>query len=189
MAGLNKIHNFTDIQLPKDITDILNRGTNFIPTATNLHPLQPTNIQLPFMKLHLKVHKLSSPASPDNLNQLTGQPIITAHSWTTLNVSKLLGTELDSVILQLKNLCISQDKPFPLIYNSSELVDILQQHHITDIKSFKLTIFYFSSLYTNITFQDTINAIIKSCELLKLSNSADIHSLYFLLQYIDNGFF
>ena len=26
------------MQLPKDITDILNKGTNFIPTATNLNP-------------------------------------------------------------------------------------------------------------------------------------------------------
>ncbi|CAB4004878.1 Hypothetical predicted protein [Paramuricea clavata] len=125
--------------------------------------------QMDFSETLPKVHKLSSPASPDNLNQLTGRPIITVHSWTTSNVSKLFGTELDNIILQLKNLYISQDKRFSLIYNSSELVDILQQQHITDINNFKLTTFDFSSLYTNITFQDTINTIIKSCELLKHS--------------------
>ena len=155
----------------KLLTAFRSRFDILLPTNNKslLNPLLPTNVQLPFMKLLPKVHKLSSPASPDNLNQLTGRPIITAHSWTTSNVSKLLGTELDSVILQLKNLFISQNKPFPLIYNSSELVDILQKHHIADINNFKLTTFDFSSLYTNITFQDTINAIIKSCKLLKLS--------------------
>ncbi|CAB4040203.1 Hypothetical predicted protein, partial [Paramuricea clavata] len=45
--------------------------------------------QMDFSETLPKVHKLSSPASPDNLNQLTGRPIITVHSWTTSNVSKL----------------------------------------------------------------------------------------------------
>jgi hypothetical protein len=38
LKSSNKIHNFTNLQLPKDITDVLNKGTNFIPTATNLNP-------------------------------------------------------------------------------------------------------------------------------------------------------
>ena len=122
------------------------------------------------MKLLPKVHKLTSTASPRNLDLLTGRPIITAHSWTTSNVSKLLGTELDNIIKQLKDLFHSKNIHFPLIYNSSELIDLLQQQHVTDINNSKLTTFDFTSLYTKISFQDTINAIVSSCKLLNFSN-------------------
>ena len=57
------------------------------------------NLQLPYMKLLPKVHKLTSTASTSNLKDLTGRPLITAHSWTTSNPSRLLGTELDTIIL------------------------------------------------------------------------------------------
>ena len=66
-----------------------------------LDPTPQDKLQLPYMKLP-KVHKLDKPASNDNLNKLTGRPIITAHSWITSNPSRLLGTELDNIILQLK---------------------------------------------------------------------------------------
>ena len=92
------------------------------------------DIHIPYMKLLPKVHKLTSIASARNLDLLTGRPIITAHSWTTSNVSKLLGTELDNIIKQLKDLFHSKNIHFPLIYNSSELIDLLQQQHVTDIK-------------------------------------------------------
>ena len=122
------------------------------------------------MKLLPKVHKLTSTASPSNLDLLTGRPIITAHSWTTSNVSKLLGTKLDNIIKQLKDLFHSKNIHFPLIYNSSELIDLLQQQHVTDINNSKLTTFDFTSLYTKISFQDTINAIVSSCKLLNFPN-------------------
>ena len=54
--------------------------------------LQKTNCKLPYMKLLPKAHKLTDTASPTNLNKLTVQPVITAHSWTTSNPSRLLGT-------------------------------------------------------------------------------------------------
>ncbi|XP_028416423.1 uncharacterized protein LOC114540486 [Dendronephthya gigantea] len=134
-----------------------------------LNPLSSTNIQLPYMKLLPKVHKLSSIASSSNLSSLTGRPIITAHSWSTSNISKLLGLHLDSIILKFKDLFVSKHIHFPLIYNSLELVEILCQHPIYNINNYKLISFDFSSLYTNISFQDTINAIVNSCKLLKLS--------------------
>jgi hypothetical protein len=34
----NKIHNFTSTHLPQDTIDLLNKGTNFIPTPSNLDP-------------------------------------------------------------------------------------------------------------------------------------------------------
>ena len=46
-----------------------------------------------------KVHELHKPVSYDNLTTLTGRPIITAHRWITSNPSRLLGTELASIIL------------------------------------------------------------------------------------------
>ena len=61
------------------------------------------NLQLPYMKLLTKVHKLDHSVSRTNLHKLTGRPIITAHGWiTSNNPSRLLGTKLDSIILRLK---------------------------------------------------------------------------------------
>ena len=133
-----------------------------------LDTLNIDNIQIPYLKLLPKVHKLSSTASPQNLQQLTGRPIITAHSWTTSNISKLLASELDNLILKLKHLFISHNFPFPIIQNSFELIHLLQQQHISDINQFSFTTFDFSSLYTNISFQNTNNAIISCCKLLHL---------------------
>ena len=69
------------------------------------------NLQLPFMKLLPKVRILTDLAYDSNLNKLTGhgRPIITDHSWLTSNPSRLLGTELDKIILPLQNLFIRQD--------------------------------------------------------------------------------
>ena len=138
--------------------------------ASLLNPVHPQQVQLPYMKLLPKVHKLPSSAFPELLSKLTGRSIITAHSWTTSNISKLLCTELDNIISQFKELFSSHNIPFPLIYNSSELTDKLEQQHIDDFNNFHLTTFDFSSLYTNITHQDTNNAIISSCKLLQLTN-------------------
>ena len=130
-----------------------------------------TQLQLPYMKLLPKVHKLPTTASTSNLKDLTGRPIITAHSWTTSNPSRLLGTELDNIILKLKNIFTLNDIPFPLIYNSTELLDRLHEQNITDIDDYCLTTFDFTSLYTKISYKDTINAIITSCQLLNLPNT------------------
>ena len=59
-------------------------------------------VQLPYMKLVPKVHKLTDTAFTTNLDKPAGRPIITAHSWTTSNPSRLLGTELEKIIFQLK---------------------------------------------------------------------------------------
>ena len=129
------------------------------------------NLQIPYMKLLPKVHKLRSTASTSKLKDLTGRPIITAHSWTTSNPSRLLGTELDTIILRLKDLFATKNIHFPLIYNSTELTDLLQQQHISDIDNYCLTTFDFTSLYTKISYHDTyIHAIITGCKLLNLPN-------------------
>ena len=89
-------------------------------------------------------------ASPSNLDKLSGRPIITAHSWTTFNPSRLLGTELDKIILQLKDIFKERDIPFPLIYNSTDLLDLPHDFYVDDIDKYTLTTFDFTSL-TNIT--------------------------------------
>ena len=168
-----------NFNLPQHITDSNNfvqklktRFHNLISASDKplYNTLEPSNVQLPFMKLLPKVHKLSSSASPHLLEKLTGRPIITAHSWTTSNISKILGTELDNIILKLKDHFVTHNIPFPLIYNSSDLIDKLEQFTIKNIHDYNLTTFDFSSLYTNITYQDTTNAIIQSCKLLHLPN-------------------
>jgi len=132
-----------------------------------LDPTPQDQLHLPYMKLLPKVHKLDKPAS-HNITELTGRPIITAHSWTTSNPSRLLGTELDNIILQLKDLFKERDIIFPLIYNSMDLLNLLDKLYITDMNDLCFTTFDFTSLYTNITYHDTIHAIITSCQLLNL---------------------
>ena len=65
----------------------------------------PHKLQLPYMKLLLKVHNLNKPASYDNLTKVTGRPIITTHIWITSNPWCLLLTELDSIYF-------TTEKPF-----------------------------------------------------------------------------
>ena len=74
--------------------------------------------QQPYMKLLPKIHKLHHPASPDNLDQLTGRSIITAHSWITSKPSRLLGEELDKLIFQMRDIFKHKQIKFPLLYNS-----------------------------------------------------------------------
>ena len=124
------------------------------------------------MKLLLKVHKLGKPTSHNNLTKLTGRPIITAHSWITSNPSclDLLGIELDRIILQLKNLFKEWNIPYLLIYNSYDLLLLLDKLHITNMYDLCLTTFDFTSLYTNISYHDTTRTIIMSWKLLNLPN-------------------
>ena len=118
----------------------------------------------------IQVHKLDKPTSHNNLTKLTGRPIITAHSWITSNPSCLLGIELDRITLQLKNLFKEQNIPYPLIYNSYDLLLMLDKLHIINMYDLCLTTFDFTSLYTNISYHDTTRAIIMSRKLLNLPN-------------------
>ena len=69
-----------------------------------------------------------------------------------------------TLILQLKNLFKEQNIPYPLIYNSYDLLLLLDKLHITNMYDLCLTTFDFTSLYTNISYHDTTWAIIMSCK-------------------------
>ena len=170
-----RINNFDQTETITNSNKLLRklqiRFNKLLTTSTDkqlLNTITQDKLQLPYMKLLPKVHKLTDTASPSNLDKLTGRPIITAHSWTTSNPSRLLGTELDKVILQLKDIFKERNIPYPLIYNSTDLSDLLHNFYVDDIDKFTLTTFDFTSLYTNISYSDTIHAIITSCKLLNL---------------------
>ena len=74
------------------------------------------------------------------------------------------------IILQLKNLFKERNIPYPLIYNSYDLLLMLDKLHITNMYDLCLTTFDFTSLYTNISYHDTTRAIIMSCKLLNSPN-------------------
>lgn len=120
------------------------------------------------MKLLPKVHKVDKPASNDNITELTVRPIITTHSWVTSNPSRILETELDGIILQLKTLFTERNNFVNLIYNSTDLLLLLNNLHITNMCDYCFTTYDFTSLYTNISHHDTVHAIITSCKLLNL---------------------
>ena len=94
------------------------------------------------------INLTNPPHINNNLTKLTGRPIITAHSWITSNPSSLLGIELDRIILQLKNLFKEQNIPYPLIYNSYDLLLLLDKLHMTNTYDLCLTTFDFTSLFT-----------------------------------------
>ena len=71
-----------------------------------------------------------------------------------------------TLILQLKNLFKERNKPYPLIYNSYDLLLLLDKLHITNNNCTTCV----TSLYTNISYHDTTRAIIMSCKLLNLPN-------------------
>ena len=75
-----------------------------------------------------------------------------------------------TLILQLKNLFKERNIPYPLIYNSYDLLLLLDKLHITNMYDLCLTTFDFTSLYTNISYHDTTRTIIMSCKLLNLPN-------------------
>ena len=60
--------------------------------------------------------------------------------------------------------------PYPLIYNSYDLLLLLDKLHITNMYDLCLTTFDFTSLYTNISYHDTTRTIIMSWKLLNLPN-------------------
>ena len=78
-------------QLKKRFSTVITNQDN----SRLLDPTPQDKLQLPYMKLLPKVHKLDKPASYDNLNKLTGRPIITAHSWITSNPSRVSPWELN----------------------------------------------------------------------------------------------
>ena len=127
--------------------------------------------QQPYMKLLPKVHKLHHPASTDKLAQLTGRPIITAHSWVTYKPSRLLGEELDKLLFQIRDIFKNRQIKFLLLNNSFDLLVELQNIRINDIDKYTLTTFDFTSLYTNISYPDAIHAIIDACKLLNKPTS------------------
>ena len=92
-----------------------------------LDPIPQDQLHLPYMKLLPKVHKLDRPASHDNFTELTGRPIITTHSWTTSKPLRLLGTEPDNIILQLKYFFKERDIIFPFNLQLKGLTKFIRQ--------------------------------------------------------------
>ena len=135
-----------------------------------LDPTPQDKLQLPYMKLLPKVHKLDEPASYNNLNKLTGRPIITEQGWITSNPSRLLGTELDSIILQLKNLFEERNIPYPLIYNSYDLLLFLGQTTYYQHVRLLCHNFWLHITLHKYSYHDTTQAIITSCKLLNFPN-------------------
>lgn len=85
---------------------------------------------LPSMNLMPKVHKLSAPASPSNAKELKGRPIITAHSWCTVEASKFLQSKLRGITHSFKKYLESKGVNCTILGDSKELVDVIKQTKI-----------------------------------------------------------
>ena len=92
------------------------------------------------MNIYPKVHKLHHEASPNNLTDLKGRPIITAHSWITSNPSRLLGLELDSLINKLHLKFSEHNLSFPILKNTHQLINF-EQHQPTQYNRLHINFF------------------------------------------------
>ena len=100
-----RIDNFDISNTTSNSNTLLNKLKRRFSTIISTHnnqclqdPMPQDQLHLTYVKLLPKVHKLDRPASHNNITELTGRLIITAHSLTTSNPSRLLGTELDYII-------------------------------------------------------------------------------------------
>ena len=85
---------------------------------------------LPSMNLMPKVHKLTRPASHLNEGELKGRPIITAHSWCTVEASKFLQSKLREIISYFKAYLSDHGMESTILSDSKSLVDILKQYRV-----------------------------------------------------------
>lgn len=60
------------------------------------------NYILPSLNLMPKVHKLMEEASIENESELKGRPIVTGHSWCTVEASKFVQKELRKILEKFK---------------------------------------------------------------------------------------
>ena len=85
---------------------------------------------------------------------LKGRPIITAHSWCTVEASKFLQAKLRGIISDSKLLIQEKGIEFTILRDSKELVNTIKNFKLDNEKSYNFINFDFEDLYTNILFDD-----------------------------------
>ena len=106
------------------------------------------------MNLMPKVHKLSTAASPLNEGELKGRPIITAHSWCTVEASRFLQSKLREIISSFKTYLCAHGMECTILSDSKSLVDSLKQYRVNSDGYYTFVSFDFKDLYTNILYED-----------------------------------
>ena len=134
---------------------------------------------LPSMNLMPKVHKLSDPASPANEGDLKGRPIITAHSWSTVEASKFLQEKLRDILVDFKLFLSINGYQCPVLKDSKELLGALETLKLDNNESYTFVTFDFKDLYTNILYEDA-KVTLKSLEKLEKNFTA----LKLCVQYV-----
>ena len=71
LQSADKIHNFTTINLPEDFKDLLNKGTNFIPTIESIHSATLKNTVSREVRNTLCTSLPSKPLPLKNLSQVS----------------------------------------------------------------------------------------------------------------------
>lgn len=110
-------------------------------------------VQIPFMNLMPKVHKLNEKARPELEQNLKGRPIITAHSWCTVELSKVLQSKLRDLLSRFKTYMSSLTLPVTIIDSSSAVLKEVEDIKVTSSESYWFICFDFKDLYTNILYE------------------------------------
>ena len=96
---------------------------------------------------------------------MKGRPIITAHSWCTVEASKFLQEKLGDILLDFKLFLSINGYQCPVLKDSKELLGALETLQLDNNESYTFVTFDFKDLYTNILYEDAKETL-KSLEKL-----------------------
>ena len=124
---------------------------------------------LPSLNLMPKVLKLTNPASVQNECQLTGRPIVTGHSWCTLEASRYLQQKFRELLKTFTAYLRGYGYQSTILAGSNDLLQILRKTDLKAEKNYCFVTFDFKDLYTNILFEDASKCLHEVAMLVGLS--------------------
>ena len=126
---------------------------------------------LPSLNLMPKVHKLTDPASTQNEGQLKGRPIVTGHSWCTLEASRYLQQKFRELLNNFIGYIRQHGYQSTILTGSSDLLSILRKTHLKSGRNYCFATFDFKDLYTNILFEDASKCLHEVALLIGLNQT------------------
>ena len=117
-----------------------------------------------------KVHKLADPASLANEGLLTGRPIVTAHSWCTIEASQFLQLKFRELVNKFTEYLRESRLKNTILTGSRDLLEYLRKFHVEKEKDYCFVTFDFKDLYTNILYEDASRSLHEISMLLGLES-------------------
>ena len=117
----------------------------------------------------IKVHELTDPASVQNEGLLTGRPIVTGHSWCTLEASRYLQQKFRELLNKFIGFLRGYGYQSTIVAGSNDLLQLLRKINLKTGKNYCFVTFDFKNLYTNVLFEDASKSLYEVAMLVGLS--------------------